>query len=77
MAEDSRIKTERNRVDKQKSLKKKNRENVQIKKLLKLLKSCCGRTFVIRKCIYLFLNSAEDDHNEVVMCLLTYHQQIN
>ena len=41
MAEDSRIKTERNGVDKQKSLKKKNRENVQIKKLLKLLKSCC------------------------------------
>ena len=34
MAEDSTVKTERNRVDKQKSLTKKQREDVQIKKLI-------------------------------------------
>ena len=33
MAEDSMVKTERNRVDKQKSLSKK-KENVQVKKLI-------------------------------------------
>ena len=34
MAEDSTVKTERNRVDKQKNLTKKQREDVQIKKLI-------------------------------------------
>ena len=34
LAEDSIVKTERNRVDKQTSLKKKKREYVQIKKLI-------------------------------------------
>ena len=37
-------------------------------------KSCCCRIFVIRKCIYLYLHSADDDHDEVAMYLLTYHQ---
>ena len=34
MTEDSRVKTERNRVDKLKSLKKKERKDVQKKKLI-------------------------------------------
>ena len=34
MAEYSRVKTEKNRVDKLKSLKKKKKEDVQIKKLI-------------------------------------------
>ena len=34
MAEDLRVKTEINRVDKQKTLKKKKREDIQIKKLI-------------------------------------------
>ena len=34
MAEDSRLKAERNRVDKQKSLTKKKREDIQIKMMI-------------------------------------------
>ena len=45
---------------------------------MKQYKSCCRRTFVIRKCnIATYLHSAGqyDHHDEVAMYLLTYHQQ--
>ena len=44
---------------------------------VKQYKSCCWRTYFIKKCIYLFLHSDDDDHDEKAMYLLTYHQQTN
>ena len=74
MAEDSRVKAERNRVDKLKNSEEKEERRYSDQEVDYC---CCWKKFVIRKCIYLYLHSADDDHDEVAMYLLTYHQQAN